>query len=324
MMELLTAAISEYEVYDWHIVLDYWAFLASLAFLGLEAVRLLLKKLMTRNILGDGIANFVVFYAFIFIYYVALGSAYVAVYYFFFDHFRVMTIPTNVWSIALCVLLADFAYYWEHRFTHRTGIGWSTHTVHHSSPYMNISVAYRFGPLDGIFPVIFSIPLAIAGFNPLVIFFAEALVQQYQTPLHTELIGKLPKPIEAIFNTPSHHRVHHGSNPQYLDKNYGGILIIWDKIFGTFAEEKEKVTYGIRTPIHSVNPFIVFFHGLSRLARKIRSANSFSDLFGCLFKPPCLASGRKKNPSAGCSAKPCVNRKNKMICFAAADEIERY
>ena len=286
MMEFLTAAFSEYEVYDWNMVLDYWMFLVSLAFLGLEAVRLLLKKLMTRNLLGDGITNFVVFYAFIFIYYVALGSAFVAVYYFFFEIFRVMTIPTNAWSVSLCVLLADFAYYWEHRFTHRTGIGWSTHTVHHSSPYLNISVAYRFGPLDGIFPVIFSIPLAIAGFNPFVIFFAEALVLQYQTPLHTELIGKLPKPIEAIFNTPSHHRVHHGSNPQYLDKNYGGILIVWDRIFGTFAEEKEKVVYGIRNPIHSVNPFIVFFHGLSRLGGKIRSSNSFSDLLGCLFKPP--------------------------------------
>ncbi len=285
-MEFFNTTFGEYEVYDWHALMDYWVYLVSFVFLGLEAVRLLLKRLMTRNVLGDGITNFVVFYAFIIIYYVALASALVAIYYFFFENFRVMTIPINGWSIVLCVLLADFAYYWEHRFTHRTGIGWSTHSVHHSSPYMNISVAYRFGPLDGIFPVIFSIPLAILGFNPFVIFFAEAVVLQYQTPLHTELIKKLPKPIEAIFNTPSHHRVHHGSNAQYLDKNYGGILIIWDKLFGTFAEEKEKVIYGIRTPIHSVNPLVVFFHGLWRLGRKIRQSNSFSDLLGCLFRPP--------------------------------------
>lgn len=119
-MNLLTAAISECEAYDWSMALECWAFLVSLAFFGLEAVRLLLKKLMTRNLLADGIANIIVFYAFIFIYYVALASAFVAVYYFFFNNCRIMTIPTNAWSVVLCVLLADFAYCWEHRFAHRT------------------------------------------------------------------------------------------------------------------------------------------------------------------------------------------------------------
>ena len=240
-MELLTSTISEYAVYDWNNLLDYWIFIASLAFLAAELLRLLIKKSLTWNIIGDGITNFLTTGAFYALYYVALGSTYVAIYYYFFDNFRINTIPTTLWSIAICVALADFVYYWEHRFTHKVAIGWPTHTVHHSSPYCNISVAYRFGPLDGVFPVFFSIPLAIAGFNPFLIFFAEAFVQLYQTPLHTQAIGKFPKSIEAVFNTPSHHRVHHGRNPQYRDKNYAGIFIVWDRLFGTFEEEQETV-----------------------------------------------------------------------------------
>ncbi len=284
-MEFLQSTLDSYEVYNWSVVLDYWMYFVALAFLGLEVVRLCIKKAMTWNILGDGITNFITLYVFIGIYYIVLASTFVAIYYFFYE-FRLITIPTNVWTVAICVVLADFAYYWEHRFTHRTGIGWSSHTVHHSSPYFNISVAFRFGPLDGIFPIFFALPLVLMGFNPLVLFFSEALVQTYQTLLHTELIKKLPKPIESIFNTPSHHRVHHGANAQYLDKNYGGIFIVWDRLFGTFAEEKERVIYGIRTPIHSVNPFIVVFHGLWRLGRKIKSVKNLTDLFGYFFRPP--------------------------------------
>ena len=285
-MELLTSTISEYAVYDWNNLLDYWVFIASLTFLAAELLRLLIKKSLTWNIIGDGITNFLTTGAFYALYYVALGSTYVAIYYYFFDNFRINTIPTTLWSIAICVILADFVYYWEHRFTHKVAIGWATHTVHHSSPYFNISVAYRFGPLDGVFPVFFSIPLAIAGFNPLLIFFAEAFVQLYQTPLHTETIGKFPKPIEAVFNTPSHHRVHHGRNPQYRDKNYAGIFIVWDRLFGTFEEEQETVEYGIVTPINSVNPFVVWFHGLVRLSEKLKSARSIAEVLGNLFMPP--------------------------------------
>jgi len=182
--------------------------------------------------------------------------------------------------------MVDFLYYWEHRFSHRTGIGWSTHSVHHSSPYFNISVAYRFGPLDGLLTIPFTIPLAVVGFHPLVILASHGLVLLYQTPLHTTLIVKLPAPIEAIFNTPSHHRVHHGSNPQYLDKNYGGILIVWDRMFSTFAAEQETVSYGIRTPVNSVNPTIIFFNGLWRLGKKIYQASTFAEVLNYLVQPP--------------------------------------
>lgn len=167
------------------------------------------------------------------------------------------------------------AYYWEHRFTHRDGIAWATHTVHHSSPYFSISVAHRFGPPDGYFPLFFHLPLVFAGFHPLLVLFAEAVFQLYQTLMHTEAIGKLPKPVEAVMNTPSHHRVHHGTNPQYIDKNYGSIFIVWDRLFGTFEEEREKVVYGISKQLNSIDPFLVFLHGISRLTREVVETPGF-------------------------------------------------
>ena len=111
-------------------------------------------------------------------------------------------------------------------------------------------------------------------------------MQLYQTLLHTEVVKKLPKPIEAVMNTPSHHRVHHGSNKQYHDKNYAGIFILWDKMFGTFTEEKEKVIYGITNPLDSINPFTVFFHGLYRLAKKMKAAKGWRNKMGHFFLPP--------------------------------------
>ena len=169
---------------------------------------------------------------------------------------------------------------------HRCALGWATHTVHHSSPYFNISVAYRFGPLDGVMPFFFHLPLAMLGFNPIVIIFAEGFVQLYQTLLHTEVVKKLPRPVEYLFNTPSHHRVHHGSNPEYIDKNYAGILIIWDRMFGTFAEEKAKVNFGITVPVNTINPLKVFFVGLTRLASQVSACKGISAKLGTLIMPP--------------------------------------
>ena len=215
-----------------------------------------------------------------------LGVFYVGAYYYVHENFRLLDIPITPWSIALCVVLADFAYYWEHPFTHRSGIAWATHTVHHSSPYFNIAVAYRFGPLDGFFPLFFHLPLVVAGFNPILVLFSEAVVQLYLTALHTEVIGKLPRPIQAVKNTPSHHHVHHGSNPRFLDKNYGGIFIVWDRIFGTFEKETEPVIYSITKPLNSLNPFVVFFHGLTRLARQVKSVRGVRARLGYVLRPP--------------------------------------
>jgi sterol desaturase/sphingolipid hydroxylase (fatty acid hydroxylase superfamily) len=150
-------------------------------------------------------------------------------------------------------------------------------------------VAYRFGPLDWFFPFFFHLPLILLGFNPFVVLMCETFVQLFQTLLHTETVRKFPRPIEAIFNTPSHHRVHHATNKQYLDKNYAGILIIWDRMFGTFAREEEEVKYGVYPRINSVNPFKVYFNGYMKLFSQIWHAPEWSVKFKLLVKPPIWA-----------------------------------
>ena len=284
-MDLLYQTFSIGEIYVWEELLNNWVFMGSLVLLGLEFIRYIVKRRLTLDLLGDTVTNYVTLFMFLFIA-VVIGAAYIAAFFVVYENYRIWDFPITVWSIALCILLADFAYYWEHRFTHRVGIGWATHEVHHSSPYFNISVAYRFGPLDGVLPLLFHLPLALIGFHPFLIFFSEIVVQLYQTVLHTEMVRKLPRPIEAIFNTPSHHRVHHGSNPQYLDRNYAGILIIWDRLFGTFAKEEEPVVYGLVKPVNSVNPLKVFFYGLVRLGKKVAQARGLGNKLGHLFGPP--------------------------------------
>ncbi|MGH1541294.1 MAG: sterol desaturase family protein [Arenicella sp.] len=269
-----------------HYAIDDWGLVVAVIIFGFELLLLSLRKKVNKGVWGDVFANFMTLGFFIAINTFLIGILYVSVFYWVYINFSITHLSTNLWTVLACIVLADIAYYWEHRFVHRVGFGWATHSVHHSSPYFNISVAYRFGPLDGLMPLFFHLPLAILGFNPLLIFFAEMLVQVYQTLLHTEIVRKLPRPIEAIFNTPSHHRVHHGSNRQYIDKNYAGIFIIWDRLFGTFAKEQEKVIYGVTKPIETINPFKVFFLGYARLLQKMLKAGSFANAIGYFFRPP--------------------------------------
>ena len=265
--------------------LSDWFFVFSIAFLGIELVRYAVRKKLNWSLAGDTVTNFVTQAFFIVISFVLFFTFYVSALSYF-HQFALFEISTNWWTLAVCVVLADFAYYWEHRFSHRVALAWATHTVHHSSPHFNISVAYRFGPMDAFWPVFFHIPIVMLGFDPFAVIFAEAFVLLYQTALHTEIIGKLPRPIEAIFNTPSHHRVHHGSNKAYIDKNYAGMFIIWDRLFGTFAEEREKVVFGITEPLGTVNPLVVFFHGLGRLGRKVSKTPGIAEKLAVLVKPP--------------------------------------
>lgn len=286
MADYFTQVLPEQYVEYLHQFIDDWGLTIAVVIFAFELLLLGIRKLVTLNVLGDALTNFITLGFFIAINTFLIGVMYVSVFYWVYLNFSVVQLPTNGWTILAAILLADLAYYWEHRFVHRVGFAWATHAVHHSSPYFNISVAYRFGPLDGLMPLAFHLPLVLIGFNPLVVFLAEMVVQLYQTLLHTEVVKKLPKPIEAIFNTPSHHRVHHGSNPQYLDKNYGGILIIWDKLFGSFAAEKETVVYGVTTPINTINPCKVFCFGYVHLIRQILSARNFTTAMGYLLKPP--------------------------------------
>ncbi|WP_125562555.1 sterol desaturase family protein [Pseudoalteromonas rubra] len=287
-MEYLTLPLSAEDVWWLEVFIDEWFLVIALSLFVVEMFRYAFKKQFTKNLLGDSVANFVTLGLFMLL--VALVAlTYVGVFFYVYDNFRITDLPLTPWTILCCIVLADLAYYWEHRFLHKNGFAWATHTVHHSSPHFNISVAYRHGPMDWFFPLFFYLPLALMGFHPFIIFLAEVIVQVFQTLLHTETVKKLPRPIEAIFNTPSHHRVHHATNKQYLDKNYAGIFIIWDRLFGTFAREEAEVKYGVFPRINSVNPLTIFFSGYTKLLRQLIHAPSWSYRFKLLIKPPIWA-----------------------------------
>lgn len=171
------------------------------------------------------------------------------------------TIPHTWWSYVLCFIWIDFWRYWAHRIAHENRFWWATHVTHHNSKLYNWSVSFRLGWTQHI-KVIFFVPVALTGFDPIVFFICHQIAVLYQFWIHTEYIKKLPAPIEFIFTTPSHHRVHHASNAKYLDKNYGSTFIIWDRIFGTFQpeEQKEKPKYGLTEQVESYNPITLNFH----------------------------------------------------------------
>lgn len=291
----LLQSLNDLELYGLEVFIDYWFFWAMLAFFGFELIVYAFTGRLSWRLFGDTIANAISLYAFMAIGLVLFALGYLGAYFWLYEYASITQLPMTWLSLLGCVVLADVIYYWEHRFMHACGLGWATHTVHHSSPEYNISVAYRFGPLDAFFPFFFHAPLVMLGFHPFMVLLAEALVQLYQTALHTQLIGKLPRPIEWLMNTPSHHRVHHATNRQYVDKNYAGIFIIWDRMFGTFAEEREKVHFGIYPALNSVNPIKVFFHGITKLTRQLWRAPSWRLRWLLLVRSPMWAWERERS-----------------------------
>lgn len=211
---------------------------------------------------GDTAANIVIFLTREVIEKTALGSVGIIGLLPFY-YIAPFEIPMNWWTWILGILAADFTYYWMHRLEHEHRILWGNHSVHHSSEDYNLTVGMRLSIIESFLEWIFLIPMILAGFNPFQAVISMVFVAQYQTWIHTERIVKLAW-LDEIFNTPSVHRVHHGSNRKYLDKNYGGILMIWDKLFGTFERENEKVVYGLTKNINTNNPikinFIEYFH----------------------------------------------------------------
>jgi sterol desaturase/sphingolipid hydroxylase (fatty acid hydroxylase superfamily) len=181
--------------------------------------------------------------------------------------------------------LEDLAYYAYHRVHHEVRFFWASHVVHHSSQRYNLSTALRqtWTPMTGI---AFWAPLALLGFHPVMILVQMSISLLYQFWIHTEAIDRLPRPIELVFNTPSHHRVHHASNPQYLDKNYAGILIVWDRLFGTFEPEIERPVYGLTTNIATYNPVRIAFHEYAAILSDVRTARRWRDRLGYAMKGP--------------------------------------
>ena len=208
--------------------------------------------------------------------------------YTFIYQIRLFTMPSNSWWVwVLCFFLYDFSYYWYHRLSHQIRFLWASHIVHHSSEKFTLSAGLRVpwtSNVTGIFLFWAWIPLL--GIEPYVIIFMKSMGLLYQFFLHTETIVKLPKWFEAIFNTPSHHRVHHASDVDCLDKNHAGTLIIWDKLFGTFQEETHKSKYGLTGDIKSFNPIIIEFHEWRRLLNDLKKAKSFKNQVHYLFDSP--------------------------------------
>jgi sterol desaturase/sphingolipid hydroxylase (fatty acid hydroxylase superfamily) len=171
-------------------------------------------------------------------------------------------------------LLDDLAYYWFHRVSHESRFFWASHVVHHSSEHYNLSTALRqtWVPMT-YFPFWLALPLL--GFAPWMVLLAQSWSLIYQFWIHTERVRRLPRWAEAVLNTPSHHRVHHGANEQYLDKNYAGILIVWDRLFGTFEPEGERVRYGLTTNIATFDPLRVAFGEYVALAHDVRAARGW-------------------------------------------------
>ncbi|MBN8220183.1 MAG: sterol desaturase family protein [Spirochaetes bacterium] len=182
----------------------------------------------------------------------------------------------------------EFCYYWFHRASHEVRWFWATHAVHHSPEHLNFSAAYRLGWTGHITgSYFFFVPLIVAGFDAKIVFAMLGANLLYQFWLHTELIPKLGW-FEYFFNTPSHHRVHHATNPQYLDCNYGGVVIIFDRIFGTFVAEDEKdpCRFGLITQVKSHNPFKIAFHEWIKLFKDFAQVKKISHVFGFLFARP--------------------------------------
>lgn len=193
----------------------------------------------------------------------------------------------GIWVLAQ--LGSDISFYWFHRISHQTNWFWASHVVHHSSENYNFSTALRL-PWTAMFSgqFIFWMWMPFFGFNPFMVIIASQLTQVYQFWIHTESIGKLPAWFEFIFNTPSHHRVHHSSNPAYLDKNHGGILIIWDRIFNTFAEETEKPVYGLHGKQTPTELGDILFHEWKNLWQTASRAPSVRQAVQYLFMAPGL------------------------------------
>ena len=209
--------------------------------------------------------------------------------YFVYENLRIFTIPITWWSFIILFFLDDFSYYWFHRTSHENRFFWASHVVHHSSKHYNLSTALRQTWTGSFYSFIFWLWLPLIGFHPGMIIFQMSISLLYQFWIHTELIQKMPKWIELFFNTPSHHRVHHGSNPIYLDKNHAGILIIWDKLFGTFQPElkSEKVQYGLVVNIKTYNPIFIAFNEWGALFKDLNTKNiSVKDRIKYLYKPP--------------------------------------
>lgn len=223
---------------------------------------------------------------------VAFGAVFGLIQAFFYEGlYRIapFQMPMNTWwAWVLLLFIDDFAYYWFHRISHESRFYWNFHVVHHSSNQYNLSVAVRQSWFGGIAHWLFYVPIGFLGFPLWAFLLMHGFNLIYQFWIHTKTIKKMPTWFEYIFNTPSHHRVHHGVNNPYLDKNYGGIFIFWDRIFGSFTPETEEVRYGIIKPIDSYNWLWINTHAWVEMWAAMRSKKTWRGKLRCVFGAPAM------------------------------------
>ena len=212
-------------------------------------------------------------------------------------HFETPTVPV----LAGGLLLADFGYYWAHRFTHEVSFLWAGHVVHHSSEEYNLTTALRQNWFSSWFLYLFNMPLALVGLSPQVAMLIIPFIQLYQFWIHTEAIDRLGPP-EAVLNTPSHHRVHHGSNSQYLDRNHGSILIVWDRLFGTFEPENQPVVYGLTKNIDTFNAARIATHEYADMLRDVARSTSWGERLSYVLRGPGWATQHRAESAAAAGA----------------------
>ena len=207
-------------------------------------------------------------------------------YLFIYDRLRLATIPiSSVWGWVALLFAVDLAYYAFHRASHRVNFLWASHVVHHQSEEYNLSVALRQSWIEVLFQPAFYLPLALLGFSPAAYLAMTTLNTLYQFWIHTRAVKRIG-PLEWILNTPSHHRVHHGINPKYIDKNYAGVFILWDRLFGTFQDEEEEPVYGTVKPLASWNPLWANAHYWVEMAQMARATSRGVDRLKVWFMPP--------------------------------------
>ncbi len=269
----------------YNLLISVGVFTTLLILCSLEYV--IYKRSRKKYAWQEGLVSFLV-YVGVVIKRILIGGILIAVGNYFYEY-KLFDIDSTISTLALLMLLVEIFYYCQHRLAHTIRFWWASHAVHHSPNQINFATAVRLSwtsEISGMFLIY--MPIVFLGFPTKLVFLTIFFNLLYQLWLHTEVVGRLPKFIELIFNTPSHHRVHHGANDEYIDKNFGGILIIWDKIFGSYQEEKEEIPikYGLVKPVHSNNPLYVVFHEWVNLFKELRTARNVKDILIIVFGRP--------------------------------------
>ena len=259
-------------------------YLSMVALTILELAYEIIAKKFSRNRALEVWGNFTVYIPNILVARLTAGGFWLIIFYFL-KGLIPWSIPINIWTIILLFFAVEFVYYWEHRIEHRVRIFWAYHSVHHSSPIFNLTTSYRVLFTEEFTGPIFFVPLVLAGFHPVMVLLMLAFILIYQSWIHTEHIGKLGI-LEGILNTPSNHRVHHGTQEKYLDKNYGAVLMLWDRIFKTYQAEEEVPVYGLTKQIESVNPLKTNFSEYINIYHDLKRATRWAQVKNALFAPP--------------------------------------